>query len=111
MSKNACSLGLERLKQNNPDGFFAIVMKKGCPPCKPMRKLVKKTVGKRLTVVEIPADDLRCDPIIDKLRITESPSVLFFKGKTVKRISEGDKTDDDIRAQIAVIVGKKPQKR
>ena len=107
MSKSACGIGLEQARtKHGKEGFFAIVTQKGCPPCPPMKRLLKKSVGGKRTIVELPVEDAKCQPALDRYRVTVSPTILFFKGKSVKRITEGDKTDDQIRAQIAAIVGK-----
>jgi thioredoxin-related protein len=104
-SKNACGLGLAKIRSQHPGGAFMIVTQKGCPPCPPMKRLLKKAVGKRSAIVELPVEDAKCMPLIDRLKVTESPTIIYVKGKTLRRITEGDKTDDQIKASIATIVG------
>jgi hypothetical protein len=107
VSKNACGTGLAQLKAKFAgEGFFAIVTQKGCPPCPPAKRLLKKAVGRKLRIVEIPVEDERCDPILTQLKVTDSPSIFFFKGKRTVSITRGDKTDDQIRAQVAAVMGK-----
>lgn len=106
-----CSIdGLHKLREQHPEGFPVIVTQKGCPPCLPQMKALRKAVGKRTFIAEIPAEKAECDDLLAKLEVSDSPTVFWMKGSKTKRISDGTKGDEEVAAEVKALIGKRGKK-
>ena len=101
-----CSIdGLQRLRDKHPEGMVAIITMKGCAPCGPAKRSLKKAVGKKAAIVEIPAEDAACDKLLSKLHVDSSPVVFWMKGKKMKRISDDGKGDEEVAKEVKALIG------
>ncbi len=105
--QKACSIDTVRRLQSKHGELLVMVTQRGCPPCPPFRTKVKRlTKGKKIMVVEVPAEDTRCDPLLDKLHVTETPTLLHIKGKSIRRID-----DETMQKDLQGIIAKASLKR
>ena len=102
----SCTIGtINKLKESNKEGFFAIITQEGCAPCLPVKDALKEAVKGKLPIIEIPARQANCEGLIKKLDVTQTPTILYLKeGSRMKRIAEGGETFDQVKDRVADIL-------
>ncbi len=99
----ACSIdGLQKLKDQNKEGFFLLVSQPGCGGCDEVRDLLQEVVKDRKPIIEAGLDDQACKSVAEQLNVGMTPTVIYYQGnEEKKRIApDGKLTPDMIREQL-----------
>jgi hypothetical protein len=111
LKPQSCNIGgLRKIGQENKDGAVVIFTLDSCHACDPIKKAVDEVVGGRMPIIQVRGEESACDPLLNKLKVNDLPSVGFTKGGKIRWISRGDRTEDEIRKSVAKLVPKKGKK-
>ena len=104
----ACDINtVEKLKRENPGGFFLIVSQEDCGDCDSMKRVLDEVVKDRKPVIEAPMEDKQCVSLADQLKVGLTPTVIYYQGDQERRlVPDGKATWDQMRAQIRELVEK-----
>ena len=104
----ACDINtVNKLKKENPGGFFLIVSQEGCGDCDSMKRVLDEVVKDKKPVIEAPMEDKQCVSLADQLKVGITPTVIYYQGDQERRlVPDGKATWDQMRAQIRELVEK-----